>query len=74
MTVTITNPRDRVTQAIFLKGHARLYGLGMKHSQITGSQVLAKCEAVTGKKYKRGQYDLAVQDLQAIIDEAKKAT
>lgn len=65
---TITNPGESKVQAIFLKGHLKLLSLGMKNSRFTGRQMLDKAEAITGKTYKRGQYDVAVQDLQALID------
>lgn len=65
---TITNPADKRVQAVFFKGHLKLMSLGMKNSTMTGRQMLDKAEAITGKTYKRGQYDVAVQDLQALID------
>lgn len=55
--------------AIFLKGHLKLMAVGMKNSQISGTQMLAKATALTGRKYKRGQYKLAVQDLETFITE-----
>lgn len=65
---TITNPADNRVQAVFLKGHLKLMSLGMKNSHYSGRGLLDKAEAITGKTYKRGQYDVAVQDLQALID------
>ena len=63
--------RDAQT-AIFLKGHLKLMSVGMKNSQISGSQMLAKATAITGTKYKRGQYGKAVDDLQTLIDYFKE--
>jgi len=54
--------------AVFLKPHLKLLSVGMKNSQFSARQLLDKATAITGKKYKRGQYDLAVQDLQSVID------
>lgn len=50
-------------QAVFLKAHLRLMSVGMKHSQISGKQMLEKASAITGKSYKRGQYDIARKDI-----------
>lgn len=69
MTIIQTPACNRL-QAVFLKGHLKLMSLGMKNSRFSGRQMLDKAAAVTGKTYKRGQYDLAVQDLQAIIDQS----
>ena len=66
---TITNPADRVVQAIFLRGHVRLLAAGMKNSRLSGTEILKRVSDVTGNKYKRGQYDAALSDLQAIIKE-----
>ena len=59
--------------AVTLKGHLKLMALGMKNSRISGRQMLDKATAITGKKYKRGQYDLAVQDLEAKFPKIVKA-
>lgn len=50
-------------QAVFLKAHLKLMAAGMRHSQVTPTQMLAMAGAITGKKYKRGQFDLARKDL-----------
>lgn len=68
--VTIVNPAERGPQAAFLKAHLKLMKLGMKNSQTTSTQMLAKASALTGNTYKRGQYDAAIADLQAIVNEA----
>lgn len=59
----ITDPAASRVQAIFLKMHCGLFSMGMKHSQMTGKELLAKVTAVTNKPYKRGQYVQARQDL-----------
>ena len=68
---TITNPRDKRVQAIFLKGHCKLRAAGMNARGTTAAQCKAMAENVTGKKYKRGAWDEMVTDLQAIIDAGK---
>jgi len=65
----ITNTDDAVLLAIFLKAHLRLFSVGMKHSRMSGKDVLSKASAVTGVAYKRGQYDLALKDITAFIKE-----
>lgn len=70
----ITEPAAAPVQATFLRAHLRLMAVGMKNSRMTGRQMLDKATAITGKDYKRGQYGVAVNDLTAIIDAAKKAT
>lgn len=65
----ITNPADPIVQAIFLKSHLKLMSVGMKHSRMSGKDVLSKASAITGVAYKRGQYDLALKDLTAFIKE-----
>lgn len=50
-------------QAVFLKAHLKLMSVGLKNSQISGKQMLEKASAITGKKYKRGEYAVARKDL-----------
>ncbi len=64
----ITNPRDPKVQAIFLCGHLRLLILGLKNSRLSGTQILRLAGNITGKSYKRGQYRIARDDLEAFID------
>ena len=66
---TITNTDDAVFLAIWLKPHLKLMSVGMKHSRMSGKDVLSKASAITGVAYKRGQYDLALKDLIAFIKE-----
>ena len=66
---TITNTDDAVFLAILLKAHLKLLSVGMKHSRMSGKDVLAKASAVTGVAYKRGQYALALADLNTFITE-----
>lgn len=66
---TITNPSAPTFQAILLKSHLKLFNLGMKHSRLTGKDLLAKASAITNVEYKRGQYALAIADLAAFIEE-----
>ena len=66
---TITNPADPLVQAIFLRVHLGLLAKGLKHSRMSGTQVLAAASALTGRKYKRGQYQTAIEDLNNAIKE-----
>jgi len=60
---TITDPASPLVQAIFLTMHLRVMQKGLKHSRYSGIQMLAKASELTGRKYKRGQYQLAIDDL-----------
>lgn len=60
---TITNPADPTTQALFLKLHLKLMAKGLKHSKMSGTTLLGKVSALTGRTYKRGQYQTAIDDL-----------
>lgn len=68
----IENPGRPEVQAVFLKSHLNMMKAGMRNSRITPTQMLAKASAITGIAYKRGQYEKAVNDLQAIIDASRK--
>ena len=59
----ITNPADPMVQAKFLKIHLKLMAKGLKHSKMSGTTLLGKVSALTGRTYKRGQYQLAIDDL-----------
>lgn len=65
-----TNPAENRVQAIFIKGHLKLIALGMKNSRISGTEMLKKAGAITGKTYKRGQYQQAINDLVSFINGA----
>ena len=69
MTVITELARPEV-QAIFLKAHLKLQRVGMKHSTLTKTDLLRKASAVTGKKYTGKTIDVAIADLQAIVDAA----
>ena len=45
----------------------------MKNSRFSGTQILAKASEVTGRAYKRGQYQVAIEDLNNIIKETAHA-
>ena len=66
---TITDPGSDLVQAIFLKMHLGLLAKGMKNSRLTGTQILKAATAVTGRSYKRGQYQAAYDDLNAKLKE-----
>jgi hypothetical protein len=57
---------DRL-QAVFLKGHLKLLAAGMKNSTMSGTTILAKTSRITGKTYKRGQYEQARKDLEEML-------
>jgi hypothetical protein len=66
---TIIDTTGKRLQAVFLRGHLRLLAAGLKNSQLSGRDILAKASAVTGRTYKRGQYQTAIDDLNVIIKE-----
>jgi hypothetical protein len=66
---TITDPADPTTQALFLKLHLKMMALGLKHSKMSGKTLLAKVSALTGWEYKRGQYLLALDDLNKLTEQ-----
>lgn len=60
----ITNPRDPMVQAIFLKAHLRLVSAGMTPPRgVTKGSLLKKATAITGKTYGRTDYQTAASDL-----------
>ena len=59
----ITNPADPMVQAKFLKIHLKMMAKGLKHSKMSGTTLLGKVSALTGRTYKRGQYQTAIDDL-----------
>ena len=59
--------------ALFLRAHLKLLAAGMKNSRFSGTQILAKASEVTGRAYKRGQYQVAIEDLNNIIKETAHA-
>ena len=66
---TITDTRSQRLQAIFLKGHCKLVAAGMAPPRgVRKSDILKKAGAITGKTYKRGQYEQAAADLKEFID------
>ena len=70
MTV-ILNPASDEVQATFLKAHLKMVKVGLMPSKgMTKTKLLKKASDITGVKYKRGQYDEAIFDLQKIVDAA----
>lgn len=67
-TITIKDPGHPGVQAAFLKAHLRMLSFGLKHSRMPAATILLKASALTGKPYKRGQYDAAIADLNSIIN------
>ena len=59
--------------AALLRGHLKLLDAGMKNSRMSGTKILAKASELTGKKYKRGQYKIAIADLNNLIEELTNA-
>ena len=64
--MTIINPNDMNTIRIFLKAHLKMMSLGMKNSRLSGKHLLGLASQHTNKTYKRGQYVLALRDLEAM--------
>jgi hypothetical protein len=62
MTTYIDGPNVAVS-AIFIKAHLKLLAKGMTNSRFSGLAILKKASAITGKPYKRGQYEIALNDL-----------
>jgi hypothetical protein len=60
---TYIDGANAVISAIFIKAHLKLLAKGMTNSQYSGLAILKKASAITGKPYKRGQYELALNDL-----------
>ena len=57
------NDQAKRFQAIQLKAHLKMLACGMKNSQFSGKQILAKATEITGVDYKRGRYRQAIEDL-----------
>ena len=53
-------------QAIFLKAHLKMLAAGLKNSKYSGKTLLKIASRHTGKQYKRGQYLLAIRDLEKL--------
>ena len=67
---TIDNPaQSYVFMAVMIRGHLRLLDKGMKNSRMSGTEILKKAGQITGKPYKRRQYQQAIADLTAHIEE-----
>jgi hypothetical protein len=66
MTTYIDGPDNRIG-AIFIKAHLKMLAKGMTNSRFSGLAILKKASAITGKPYKRGQYQLALNDLVTFI-------
>jgi len=67
---TITNPWEARIQAVFLKGHLKLVAAGMTPPRgVRKGDLLKKAGAITGRKYARGHYQEAADDLQRFIKE-----
>jgi hypothetical protein len=56
-----------------LRGHLKMLAAGMKNSRLSGKAILGKASELTGNKYKRGQYQLAIDDLNNLIKELTDA-
>lgn len=54
-------------QLAFLRGHLKLHVAGMRHSRLSPSRLLCLASAATGKTYKRGQYAIALADIEALL-------
>lgn len=65
----ILDPANPKVQALFLKQHLRLMAKGLKHSKMSGTTLLGKVSALTGRTYKRGQYLLALNDLNKLTEQ-----
>lgn len=59
--------------AVMLRGHLKMLAAGMKNSRLSGKAILGKASELTGNKYKRGHYQLAIDDLNNLIKELTNA-
>ena len=59
--------------AVLLRGHLKMLDAGMKNSRMSGKAILDKASELTGNKYKRGQYAIAITDLNNLIEEITNA-
>ena len=59
--------------AVMLRGHLKMLDAGMKNSRMSGKAILGKASELTGNKYKRGQYAIAIADLNNLIEEITNA-
>jgi hypothetical protein len=66
MITTVVLPPNMGAIRAFLKAHLKMMSLGMKNSRLSGRHLLEQVSLHTGKTYKRGQYDLAIRDLEAL--------
>ena len=55
-------------QAAMVRGHLRMHIAGMRHSKISATKILQAASEITGVKYKRGQYQAALDDIQALLE------
>ena len=63
----VTDPAARRFQAVTLRAHLRMHVKGMRHSRMSGTALLGATSRITGKAYKRGQYQPAVDDLTSLL-------
>jgi hypothetical protein len=68
MTMITGSEKIQRFTVVALRGHLKLMKAGLRNSQISGTQMLAKAGAVTGKVYKRGQYDAAIADINTWLE------
>jgi len=67
----MTRIEPNILQATFIKAHLKMVQAGFMPSRsVTKTGLLQKAGAITGVKYKRGQYETAISDLQVIVDAA----
>lgn len=72
MTTVVPNDIEKnQLQAIFLKAHLKLMAAGFRHSKVSPREMLDKAGAITGKKYKRGQFELALVDVTHWLEDNK---
>ena len=65
---TIENPGRDEVQAAFLKSALKLSKAGIMPSRgLTKTKLMAKASAITGVNYKRTEIDVAIDDLNNIV-------
>lgn len=70
--MTVLDPTGAAFRAVFIRAHLRMLAAGMKNSQISGEEILARATGLTKKKYRRREYQTAIRDLTEIIEGAKR--
>lgn len=64
----ITDPKASRFQMVLIRSHLKLMDKGLRHSKLSPTKALKTASELTGKPYKRGQFQLAISDLTNAIE------